>query len=519
MNNTKRAWLAIVLVVVLGGSATLIHELLPPRYHSSPTAPRNTAGYDSHGIGGFVRELTDFEDAEFSQAGSIELSIPEKLTGADRSKLSVPTDATVLKYSELENQTEISVPRTTLKLPEGAELHLKGVAVWVPQPDDPVIPTDDWTAAFHFCDPKSGELLAADQLIAAGVPEEWLELKFDTSAEDWEELMILYSLPRMRFIFHTENLPVIRTFEVEGSDARTGAQLTLELEFEFGVSDWFQRSGDWISVDTAALYYHDTPIDLRIEFLAGEPSYAELPRRLGAQVELGDHLRLQWLGEVSGGVNSWANGTYLTPREDGEQYIALRTNGAEFAREHCGIITKDGIEWDWRAENEYLISRRLDDDSDPMKLVSLPSYTVLEYRIETTPGMPNGRDVENLFDVRIPRLTLDGDDEMAEDILLAIIACAVEAGWDYDHNFWIDDGRMAPSALPEDRTFRDTTPQQLLNWYVKHTPNASVNYEEKEFVIYFNHSCDSWVDSVRGWLMEKRESIWPERPSIRNLTP
>ncbi|MEM7011238.1 MAG: hypothetical protein AAF585_07110, partial [Verrucomicrobiota bacterium] len=291
---------------------------------------------------------------------------------------------------------------------------------------------------------------------------------------------------------------------------RTGAQVMIELGDGFGISDWFQRSGDWIIVDAAAVHFHDTPINLRFEFLTGEPSYAELPQKLGAQVKLGDHLRLQWLGEIRGGVNTWANGVYLTPREDGERYIALRTNGAEFAQGHCGIVTGDGIEWDWRAENNRLISRRVDEDSDPMKFVSLPRLTILEYRIETTPDMPNGSDVENLFDVNIPRLTLEEDDETAEDILIAIIACAVEAGWDYDHNFWVKDGRSAPAALPKDRTFRNMTPQQLLNWYVKHTPNSSVHYDEEEFVIYFNQDRDSWVDSIRAWWDESRERFWPK---------
>jgi len=110
------------------------------------------------------------------------------------------------------------------------------------------------------------------------------------------------------------------------------------------------------------------------------------------------------------------------------------------------------------------------------------------------PETPNPDPGEDLFDIRIPRLTMDPEMDDAEDNLIALICVATQVEWDY-RNRW--DGEE-PKEFPDDYTFRNTTPEELLEWHRKNTRGSIMKYDEEEFLLYVNQETESWWTKMRN---------------------
>ncbi len=212
---------------------------------------------------------------------------------------------------------------------------------------------------------------------------------------------------------------------------------------------------------------------------------------------------------------SWSNAdtaVWIEARQPADYYWQANTlfrASSEAYCEHTGWIRKDGrVEWNWEQEvdNDHMTltsTRQLDDTKAPIQLVFLPKVTELTFEVKGIPGAPNTREnTLDLFDVKIPRLTLPEGDNSAEDRLFQIIGVATQTGWDIT-NRWDDE---APSSFPLDRTFRDMTPQELINYYVDVTNKGHIKYDEEDKVIFVNKEEETLWEKAKNYFTE----LWYE---------
>ena len=108
--------------------------------------------------------------------------------------------------------------------------------------------------------------------------------------------------------------------------------------------------------------------------------------------------------------------------------------------------------------------------------------------------MPNPSDSEDLFDIRLPRITLGSDRD--ETQFLGYIAVASQVGWDTETK-WSD---HPPRNMPSDKTFRNESPQTLMNWYLDNTPTSHVRFNDSRLVLHINEEKDSWWNEVMSFI-------------------
>ncbi|MCB1066389.1 MAG: hypothetical protein KDN20_26155, partial [Verrucomicrobiae bacterium] len=412
------------------------------------------------------------------------------------------------------------------------ELELLAYGTWIPQADDDVSPGADWLATPIFRDAQSLEALSAEDLKAMGVPASFLSLVRPKR----------YQTPILRLVFRSKNMEVVRLVEGQGGDVRTGGVVTHDLSDLSEDIQMFENVGEWSRFDLALLLWHDTPMKLTIQALTGEPQYAELPTTLGAQVAFEDRLRIQWLStfdgrlDVSSGVDDFEpapsvpkmEAQALKQRLEGnpiwdkraamfeigpvpsgepaEPTILVRTTSEDYLERHCGWQRgiDEPIAWEWSNDSDVdqmqmAVIKGEVKPGEPMRLVFLPHITELTFEIGGFPDMPNPRDIEDLFDLRIPRITVVENPNSAEDHLIGFVGVATQNAWD-NGNRW---HTTLPADMPADRTFRNQTPQELLRWYRKVTPGSKLDYDESTHFLNVNEDRDQWWERAKEWLSDQ----------------
>ena len=141
--------------------------------------------------------------------------------------------------------------------------------------------------------------------------------------------------------------------------------------------------------------------------------------------------------------------------------------------------------------------------SDPCRIEGADDSFALDWSKEAkkgaTPVTPPSRWVEALegddrvdlvaFASWVPR----ADDHDTETQLLGFIGVGAQLAWKSSER-WDD---HPPSDMPADRTFRDTTPQALLDWYLDHTPGARVRYDPDGLVLHINEEESDWWSRMK----------------------
>jgi hypothetical protein len=400
------------------------------------------------------------------------------------------------------------------------KVELVAFASWVPSPDDPLTNEGGWEAALSFRDPATLEIISGERLRDLGVPESFSRLapprRFQT--------------PVIRLLFRTSGIEYPHCVGINIGDQRTGARVSYELASSNDGPSRDEFAGAWLRVDTELLIWHDSPIDCRVRFLTGEPQVAQLPQQRGAQVAFGEDLRVQWLAamerdpQFSGMDDAFkpaasSAGEHealmkrlradsfksrnrvmnidFDPTDEIKPGTLVRASSPDFLEEHCGLITREGILWNWSGEKTskdlFLASiASAPAREESLQLVFLPYLAELSYSIAGLPDMPNPRGIEDLFDATLPRISLPEDIEDAESHLLGFIGVGAQIAWE-SNGLW--DNSMQ-SRLPPDRTFRNETPQSLLNWYLDNTPGAYVRYDQAGLVIHINEEKPDWREKL-----------------------
>ncbi len=433
-------------------------------------------------------------------------------------------------------------------LAEGEAVEFFAFATWVPGSGD-AWEDPDWSVALTFRDPATGAPFSREELDAEGLPDSFHELRPSRTHET----------PMLRLVFRTEGMDHPHAPALVVGDSRTGAKVSYEFDGSVGGSPRRETSGVWLRTDASLLVWHDAPLVCRVQFLTGEPEHAQLERRAGTQTVFGEALRVQWLAAherrpesvrvggslptatgAGGPTGSRTKTASADPADDTaaeaaeaaakavEEFVRSRSTNrdpgfatflfdASGARErwetvrcssitmlerHTGVLVDGKVHRDWRKEETKgrlsLASRPVAEDADgPLPLVFIPGIVELDFAIAALPDMPNPRETANLFQATLPRITLPEDASDAESHLQGYIAVAAQLGWD-SSRIWDDE---LPRGFPEDRTFRDTTPQDLLDWYLDHTPGSTARYDPDGLMLHFNEEKESrWHSILEGFL-------------------
>ncbi|NRB73231.1 MAG: hypothetical protein HRU46_02620 [Verrucomicrobiales bacterium] len=491
---------AVLITVVL-----LHHE----DFHSPPAESRSAYGYTESRLGLFKDFSTDVEQ---QRPAAEEMDIPNRWEGKG--------DSFVVEWEDRKILDPGVAPDPWLdELADDQEVEFIAYGIWVPQPDDP-LNDEDWRPRPTFRTADGSTVLSDEDLAELGVPEALLSLPAPSD----------YHTPRLSLLLRTKNFEYVRFNDVRAGDQRTGAKVTYDLE-SLGEQDRSDTEGEWTRLDAALLLWHDTPLTVKATVLTGEASTQEIQTRLGEQIVFGDRLRIQWIGSTKDdpSVNNYISDftpAKSVPPQKAKQLkkhdpysgstrranifqiraeakppllpsLVVRASSNDYLQDHCGLVTEDGIEWDWDYDEEdddmYFASLNVPAPKDKATFVFIPNTTILEFEIPALPDMPNHSDPEDLFDITLPRITLGSDRD--ETQFLGYIAVASQVGWDTDTKW----KNHPPKNMPLDNTFRNESPQTLMNWYLDNTPTSHVRFDESMLVLHINEEKDSWWDSVVAW--------------------
>lgn len=509
----------IVLYALLAAVVILVTAFRREDFHSPATASRDVFGFRDGHFG--LLEPAERKTHAIWPAAKAMMK-PVRIEGEKSSFL--------YDFSKEAKPGEVTPPsRWTEDFVDDDAVELVAFATWVPGPEDPIDDTQ-WMATLILRDPVSLEALDPSKRSELGLPESFTTLLPPRQ----------YQTPLLRLVFRTRGMEYPRSTGLVAGDARTGAQVTYDLQDENDGSPRHEVSGEWLRSDTDLLLWHDTPLKCQVGFLTGTSEIAELPANSGAQIAFSERLRLQWLTTTTEGLSVNSSVSEFEPAAalpeaekaairkrfsigfpspervmsfalkdppSAASKIYLRTSSNVYLGKHCGVLGDRGVSWDWEQEESddgVAIASIADQAPDrPLRLVFVPSVTEWTGEIPGLPDMPNPRSTEDLFDCVLPRITLPEKPDDAETQLLGFIGVAAQLAWK-SNEMWDE---HPPVNLPEDRTFRNTTPQQLLDWYLDHTPGAYVRYDGPELVLHFNEEESTWWTRMSEGLKSNYQRI------------
>lgn len=513
MTTSKRLALVFLFALILYGlfaAALIVRELrFRDAFHSAATATRDVYGFQSGDLG-LLRAST--RKTEVVRPAAEVMAEPGYLE-AEAGK------SFVLDWSqdpELRPATKNDRWSPTL---EGDDrIELVAFATRVPEADDPLTNEGNWQADLTFRDPATLGIIPPEKLREWGIPESFARLSPPRR----------YETPVLRLLFRTAGMPYPHCVGMNAGDQRTGAGVSYDLNDSNDGAPRSEVSREWLRVDTELLIWHDSPLECLVRVLTGEPQMATLEQKRGAQVSFGEDLRLQWLAPMESEPSLKSITDLFTPaapfteshrelmtqlradnfrKRQRVQEVAFRSpetpapatlvraSSPHYLEEHCGLLTDGGVIRNWNSHKKekdlYLASIAANvPPAEPLRFVFLPKVTELSFSLAGLPDMPNPRTTENLFEVTLPRITLPEDISDAEIHLLGFIGVGAQVAWESNRRW--DEAIRA--KLPPDRTFRNETPQSLLNWYLDHTPGAHVRYEEAGLILHFNEEKPGWRD-------------------------
>ncbi len=519
---------AVTMLLILAYAGFVVWQLslgslVPANLASSPTESRDVPEYVKGSIGILKPDDRELDD---DRPAGVPMALPVDIPGAN--------DDFLLDWGEEAAGAEAVLrPDPWVDQLVGDDsIELVAFASWVPQAGDD-FNNPDFSISPNFYDAETLAPLSTEALMAMGVPEAFLSMPPPKR----------YPTGKLRLLFKTSGMEYVAFKRIEGADTRTESVVTYQLGSWGTEEPSFSSEGEWTRLDTALLVWHDTPIRFLAQVLTGEPIVAELDQAMGAQVVFADKLRLQYLKQYGNDLhkkstnsfapdssasdgelasyyadekdlaarkeieNTHANMTrqeYQLDPEDVGEYTLLRSSSYYYSRNHCGHYDTEGnLSWQWSRESseEAIELARLNHHvpvDEPLKFVFLPHVVEMEFTIGGLPDAPNPRSTTDLFDVRIPRLTLGEGVEKAESDLIGILSVASETEWDLAE-LWED----LPSDFPSDRTFIDRTPRQLLEWYLKNTPESYARYTPGQMKLDVNQEIISRWDRLMDYIIEK----------------
>lgn len=517
---------AVVAYLLFTVALVIVKSYGLQSFQASPTASRDTPGFNSGDVG-----LLEDSSKEINQVrpASEPMGIPERHEFEE--------DTVTFIWPDEEPIENAAAPDIWVEEPQGDDsIELVAVATWFPGADDVNPPPPGTSYPITFYEPDGATEIGTAQLDEMGVPKNFRSISPP----------VKYHTPRISFLFRTGGMEFVKCNDVDLGDQTTGSEVGYDLEYINEIESRTLTGGEWTRVDSALLMWHNSRLLARFQFLTGEPEIVVLPKEAGSQSTAGDHLRVQWISEVPGEIDiesavadpfsstpkkrgrtpkhrkvlkklkeehgSDAHSFTIEPDEDPDDpepaRFVLRASSSTLLRKHTALLTETGLNWDWRHETQrekegFFFASMQDPDPSAaeIRLIHFPRIVEMEWEIPVIPESPNPGPVENLFQITIPRLTLATtiknpakEFDVAEDNLIALLCVSTQTAWEH-RNIWDD---HPPENLPDDYSFRNVTPQDLLHWYRKNTKGDIVKFDEEDFVLYVNQEDESWWTKLKN---------------------
>lgn len=315
--------------------------------------------------------------------------------------------------------TKLASPDQGEAEPSALGLQLLAFAVSVPHADDLQRSKVDPNVNLEFLYPETLEPIDAAEL--------------GLIAEDRQVNALKRQNPVLRLVLANQSGRPFRILRDDIYDSRTNASVSGSL------GAVVHDRGELIRVDYDLGIWHDTPLRIGMDLATGEPIRAPLNQKSGEQIQLGDSARIQLVSVIAGapaGVSWSQRHTDFVPdlihyHPTSGTTLAFRFSSAEFAP-HCGIsLKRNGVttspiwlETGGRAQTwKHLRLMRIDRLPPPeipeLEVVFLPERSRVWFELPGLPQMPNGRDLTDLLDVKIPRIRFGPADQPAIDFIRA----------------------------------------------------------------------------------------------------
>ncbi|MFT5467367.1 MAG: hypothetical protein ACI8UO_002471, partial [Verrucomicrobiales bacterium] len=185
--KSKRAgWIIVGLFLTVG---TVFFWLMSgPKYFSSPTASRNTPGYQSGWASVF--ESWPPEQQNFSSNPGIPMGSLKR----------AESDGVIQFTWPDQKLPKVPLPPHEVPALESGQVELFAFATWHPAAEDPLDPDESWSAPLILRDPETLRKIEDIELDELGVRTEWR--KFGVKKISY--------WPWLRLIFRTKNMLGVR---------------------------------------------------------------------------------------------------------------------------------------------------------------------------------------------------------------------------------------------------------------------------------------------------------------------
>lgn len=369
----------------------------------------------------------------------------------------------------------------------------------------------------EFCDPRSAKKLDPSNLLERGIPEDWLDQN-----PVWNEIS-----PRLRVIFRQEGHLGFHCSPAFAFDQRTEA---------FVGSSW-RRQGqflhrgedcEFIAIDFVLKIWHNTPLELAFGIPAGEPSVfpvdlSQIPTPVISNRGAAHRFRLFAAGSgalINSEIGSPLSEMFSTKliSEDHETgfYVitGLEALGSDSQKERCLLRIRNptGELFDLWGKGEVSGSDVVgwnvpegcwDPEALELDFLVYPKMRCVWWSL---PGLPPLPEVENLFEVPLTEIHIRDEDGFRDlggnpaQQLLAVILNATEMTSEQESPFITSSSGVIPEAPPGDLRFENTTPRELLEYFLEIDPSLQLEAishpERNELEIVKRRP---WTERVKSW--------------------
>ncbi|MEM7010087.1 MAG: hypothetical protein AAF585_01275 [Verrucomicrobiota bacterium] len=348
-------------------------------------------------------------------------------------------------------------------------------------------------------DGETRSVLSDDELDGLGIPSNFRKIDIGGRKH-----------PVLRLILRHENLADLRVLDSSVYDGWTGRYIFHhESRYDEASLPDIQRHGEWTLLDFELSIWHSTIARIGIDITTGQLREGDLRLNPNEQIVLGDLYRLGCVFLAPGDLRkqdlrpkdpfadldseNWADYELAKTPGPGSSVILLMDNNAY--RDHFVLFPhlnalddfdsnssflSEGLNW----HTFYMPNQDLS-DYESIRCGIFPHRSRVWFEIEELDDMPNPHAVENLFEVRIPYVDFNEDDNA-----LWFISNATEMS--ISTNL-----ATTKRSFHSARTFHDTTPRQLLEIFLE---------EANPHLIASTDSEDRTLK-----LRQKRPPAWPKR--------